>query len=1117
MPNWRKVVVSGSDATLNSLNAVGSLTASGLRYPSADNGEESFIQTNGSGTLSLQYVKTIYEEIYNGEATTIVKGTPVYVSGSVGAAARVFRADASNPSKMPVIYISADTIAAGATGRGIVLGLIKGVDTTGYPAGTEIFVGVGGGWTSIRPTGSAIVQVLGYVTKEGAGGQGVVLNPGPNSLPNLNSGSVWIGNSSGIPVAVATSSIQNVVSSSFATTAITASHALTASSADNFLVRGTLTAQTIVAQVITSSTDFVTGSTRFGSLLSNTHQFTGSVSITGSLTSNGVTTLRGAGTTTGTAITVQNVNSSELFRVLDNATAGFTGSLGVGTLSPQGYNSYDGAGSKLEIRDTVNNLVSVHWRISAQSASIGLQNNRWDFRNSNPVQFTQGGVDTLYLGTNGRVGIGTTSPDTLLQINSTTTTGSTITLNATGTGNSTIRHNRGGVFKFEVGPGGGSDDYGIYNGAASSYSIRIKSTAGGDIYLNETTGSTGIGTTAPVAKLDVNGTANFRGDTVITGSGATSATRALSIVRSNLVPSLIIRNGFADTSTTRFLATFDNFQDTTNYSELLWRSSSIGTAQDITIGSDRVVGGFSNRLNFMTYYANGGQGVQTNMAGYLRSTITTYTATGGVFGSQQSGRGILLLGVYDSDYSSNILHSFDVIRVGKYDTSISGSTTITGSLNVTGGITGSLFGTASWAQNAVTSSYVLNAVSASFAATASFVNPLNQTVIISGSVVVTGSLGMNGNISFSGGDRTITQGSSNSLTIQAGGISISHTNTGLNLQNSFWFGGGAHIWDNVSVSQTNTNPATNGGSVFTISSTRYGTLLTRTDRLSSITGSAQGLLTYITASADEGFYYYNSGSYRGWTRILNNSGSQSISGSLTVSNGITGSLFGTASWALNTVTASYILTAVSASNALTASYVNPLNQNVIVTGSVNVTQAVTASTLLISGSGTQRVTIIGSGSAQPILTVQGSQGELFSITDSLSGSLFSVNDISGLPILEVFSDDTILMGDYTAPSLNTTKRIASTTAGVNVIYSLPTSSYDGVFVDYTIRSGSLGRAGNFMAMWSGSSTDFTDNSINGFGNTTGFVFGASISGSNMVISGSGTTAGWAIKTIIRSI
>jgi hypothetical protein len=91
-------------------------------------------------------------------------------------------------------------------------------------------------------------------------------------------------------------SASRAVSASFATTAasattasyilnaVSASFASTASSADNFTVRGTLTAQTIVVQTITSSTDFVTGSTRFGSLTSNTHQFTGSVGITGSLT-----------------------------------------------------------------------------------------------------------------------------------------------------------------------------------------------------------------------------------------------------------------------------------------------------------------------------------------------------------------------------------------------------------------------------------------------------------------------------------------------------------------------------------------------------------------------------------------------------------------------------------------------------------------------------------------------------------------------------------------------------------------------------------------------------------------------------------------------------------------
>ena len=70
-------------------------------------------------------------------------------------------------------------------------------------------------------------------------------------------------------------------------TAVSSSYAATASSADDFLVRGTLTAQTIVAQYITSSTSFITGSTKFGTLSSNTHEFTGSVSVSGSLSVSG--------------------------------------------------------------------------------------------------------------------------------------------------------------------------------------------------------------------------------------------------------------------------------------------------------------------------------------------------------------------------------------------------------------------------------------------------------------------------------------------------------------------------------------------------------------------------------------------------------------------------------------------------------------------------------------------------------------------------------------------------------------------------------------------------------------------------------------------------------------
>lgn len=56
--------------------------------------------------------------------------------------------------------------------------------------------------------------------------------------------------------------------------------------------------------------------------------------------------------------------------------------------------------------------------------------------------------------------------------------------------------------------------------------------------------------------------------------------------------------------------------------------------------------------------------------------------------------------------------------------------------------------------------------------------------------------------------------------------------------------------------------------------------------------------------------------------------------------------------------------------------------------------------------------LIVTGSGSTIFDVQGSQGQLFSVTDSLVGELFSVNDISGIPIMTVSSDETINMGTY---------------------------------------------------------------------------------------------------------
>lgn len=180
--------------------------------------------------------------------------------------------------------------------------------------------------------------------------------------------------------------------------------------------------------------------------------------------------------------------------------------------------------------------------------------------------------------------------------------------------------------------------------------------------------------------------------------------------------------------------------------------------------------------------------------------------------------------------------------------------------------------------------------------------------------------------------------------------------------------------------------------------------------------------------------------------------------------------------------------------------------------------SLSASSLSLSGAGITVLNIIGSGTTQPIFRVQGSQGELFSITDSLSGSLFSVNDISGLPILEVFSDDTILMGNYNSPSLNTTKKVTAN-IGNTEVYSIPVSAYTAGFFDYTVSNGSSARAGSIMAIWSGagSSIAYTETTTTDLGITTPLTFNISISGTSAVLYASATTNSWTVKTIIRSI
>jgi len=275
----------------------------------------------------------------------------------------------------------------------------------------------------------------------------------------LTSGSITLSGS------VASASF--AATSSFVALAQSASNAVsaqTASFANVFTVANTLTAQTLVVQTITSSVDFVTGSTRFGSLLANTHVFSGSVTMnpgglfvsgsglvgigtttpsfnldvngtgrfTGALTAGSTINLQYNGTTyfqqyigsSGDLVFYNNTanaigmytNGSERFKISS------AGSVGIGTSTPFGkFNVYAGSNLSFVIQDSgiADTIELTNYSTSGGIRNMVLIASTLTFTTA--IAGTGSGTERMRITSAGNVGIGTSSPSTLLHINSTTT------------------------------------------------------------------------------------------------------------------------------------------------------------------------------------------------------------------------------------------------------------------------------------------------------------------------------------------------------------------------------------------------------------------------------------------------------------------------------------------------------------------------------------------------------------------------------------------------------------------------------------------------------------------------------------------------------------------------
>jgi fibronectin-binding autotransporter adhesin len=275
--------------------------------------------------------------------------------------------------------------------------------------------------------------------------------------------------------AVTASYVLNAVSASFATTAVTSSFA------NAFTVAGTLTAQTLVVQTITSSVDFVTGSTRFGSLLANTHAFTGSVGITGSLA------VAGAGTFSS-SVTATSGNFVGLVDIL-NSTLPLRI---VNTIATSNQQSW------IKLRQAQTNLFGFDIGIDTTTGG--------DFFISRA-----NGSDTIteafrIARSNGNVGIGTASPDWLFKIEKNTSASAggqypAMVINNTNAAGYSALY----FFNNTTNCGGLEYSNASTNLLLNSLGALIFQTGGGNERMRISGSNVGIGTTSPSTLLTING------------------------------------------------------------------------------------------------------------------------------------------------------------------------------------------------------------------------------------------------------------------------------------------------------------------------------------------------------------------------------------------------------------------------------------------------------------------------------------------------------------------------------------------------------------------------------------------------------------------------------------
>jgi hypothetical protein len=456
--------------------------------PAADGTADQIITTDGAGQLSFVDQSTInagnaeHVVIYakNTHTAQIAKGTPVYITGTVGATdtVEIAPADAGNASHMPAVGLVDDTLAINAFGYVITGGFMDNVTTDPIDGATPssndtVYVKVGGGLTLTKPTGpTGLIQNIAKVGKVSGGNSGSLIVSSilrTNDIPNLTTGRIWVGDG-------------NTVESDtvFLDETNERMGIGTTSPSARLEVQGT-NSNTQAALKVTDS-----GDSFFEVVPDNNTTFKiGDLDAVGDEamivgTFSDITFSKG-GTTT---------------MILDSNNR-----VGIGTTSPAKKLTIGGIGigntDGLKIEDPSNTAYGAHYSYDDASSTVeigGVTNNVLN----DCISIARDATRTITINTSENVGIGTTSPRTKLHVSG-----------LTGDDDPSLGSSTAPLFVSNT-----ANTYGLnigVNNVGASW-LQAQSNTSATAYemsLNPLGGNVGVGFINPAYKLDVNGTGRF--------------------------------------------------------------------------------------------------------------------------------------------------------------------------------------------------------------------------------------------------------------------------------------------------------------------------------------------------------------------------------------------------------------------------------------------------------------------------------------------------------------------------------------------------------------------------------------------------------------------------------